>query len=295
MFEFAGQLKPSLIVPTIDRYFGKLNQAIGTENPTILAKNQENRVNLNESNRAKKKIKLRKTAPVHSHETNKANHVATNDTGYSKAVMIMKEFLKLGNPKASHIQNAPKALTAEAAKNQVANHWLPAIQVFFGSVETFLFHLSKAEEGKKALQQLVESGGVNDIVKINIERFLQPAIRDWRNRLQAAVDQKAVEVHKGTGLAEQSLHHLNVVLNLESKREASARVLANRPSSTRLPFVLRNAAEVIRQVVAVVQNHKGGWHIESWSAPVFVSEVVNYNINYKGETQLVRNSSFMCN
>jgi len=94
MFEFAGQLKPSLIVPTIDRYFGKLNQAIGTENPTILAKNQENRVNLNESNRAKKKIKLRKTAPVHSHETNKANHVATNDTEIStflgRDVMLIK-------------------------------------------------------------------------------------------------------------------------------------------------------------------------------------------------------------
>jgi len=214
--EFAGQIYPSLVVPTIERYWNKLHEKSGIENPNTVGRGLEGTITAS-GRPTKKKLMLPRNTPTTVHNETEVQDVS-NDRRYMQALVVMRDFLRTGNPKASHLKSIPKELTkADAVTTQVSNHWLPAINFYFGSVECFLFHLSKADAVKQALHHLVASGRVDDIVKTNVERFLQPALIGWRDRLQEALYKKGVEVQKGTQISAQSLQNLDTVLNKESK------------------------------------------------------------------------------
>jgi hypothetical protein len=292
MLSFGAKLRPDILVPTLERYYANLNGKLGssrkpiTELQRIKGKEEAGTLSVKESPQPKKRTKIRI----------QGNSLVTKDPRYNQAVQAMRDFLVQGNEKASFLRNAPAALRdREAINHQMAAYWLPTIKYYWGNISTFLFYFSKAEDGNQALQHLVESGAVDDVVKSQLDRFLAPAVANWRNRLQQEIDKKALPVYKGTQLSAHNVAYLNLVLNFETKKDAAARVLAKGVSSQPLPCVLREAPEVVQQVKAVVQSRKGGWQIHSWSDPEFVSAVINHkdNATTQSETQYTVAQQFL--
>jgi hypothetical protein len=185
MLEFAGQIYPSIVGPTIERYWNKLHEL----NPNIVGRGLGGTTTV-ASDRPTKKLRNTSTT-LHKEKENQCaippcavvqseTKDVITDPRSRQALVVMRDFLRSGNSKASHIKSIPKELTkADAVTTQVSNHWLPAINFYFGSVEYFLFHLSKAEVGKQALQRLLASG------KVVKNSLLKPEVltkKEWKHR-----------------------------------------------------------------------------------------------------------------
>jgi len=301
MLSFGAQLRNDILVSTVERYYANVNRKLAGATAEIpRTKGLKGTCLVEESVQAEKKQR-RSRREFGSITVDNIENIVAKDSRLEEGIEIMREFLRLGNPKASFLRKCPVALgTVDAGDNQVAEYWLPTISYFFGSIETFLFHFSRTTEGINALQRLIESGNVDDLIKEQMQRFMEPAIREWRNRLQDNTDAKAVAVYKGTHLATQSLHRLNTVLTLEAKTDAAVRFLAKGSSSSPLPLVLRDAPELIKQVTGVVRSHQGGWGVISWSDTDFVKQVINYSVEAQestatGEAQYTRAQQFLLN
>jgi hypothetical protein len=147
---FGVQLRPEIFVVTVERYYSNVNRNLAGATTEMKREIEGTRV-VEESVQPKKKRKSR--------FWQLGTPLVTMDSRYEEGIQIMRNFLRLGNAKASFLQRIPAALgTVEAIDNQVADYWLPTIRYFFGSVETFLFHFSRSDDGNQALQRLIESG-----------------------------------------------------------------------------------------------------------------------------------------
>lgn len=65
-------------------------------------------------------------------------------------------------------------------------------------MEYFCFLLARTSEGADSLYNIAKSGTLDEIVKDRLKVFLEPAIKKWRDKMQAAIDGKAVEIYKSS-------------------------------------------------------------------------------------------------
>lgn len=86
---------------------------------------------------------------------------------------------------ARNITTVPRELQLRAQKNQATKLWLPLLDYAFGSLDQFLHVFWQTSAGHEALQHLLASKEIDDIVINNIDRFIADYLRKicWQKRV----------------------------------------------------------------------------------------------------------------
>lgn len=121
-----------------------------------------------------------------------------NQQKYNQSIDAVRNFLSSTIVPNGTITKLPVHLkTAVARKNQTENYWLPALEHVYGSLEEFLFCLSRTESGKNALIELISSGNINDLLKTQINEQLQNhVVRKWRDTAQVKYNTTGSNIRK---------------------------------------------------------------------------------------------------
>lgn len=98
----------------------------------------------------------------------------------------MRGFLvATGNRAASRLRSLPVEMKEDkAVLNQLENHWVPMLILFFGSLERFLLLLPRFDKGRQALEAVIQSGSIDKLLQHNIEPLVSTAIQQFQRKSQ---------------------------------------------------------------------------------------------------------------
>jgi hypothetical protein len=196
----------------------------------------------------------------------------------SKLLERMKDFLSGAGKNINFLKKLPVELRKDGSViNQLTEYWLPTIIQYFGSLERFTYYFWKTEEGKEAISELMSSDDpqVERLLNNNIDTFVQPKIKEWRDKVQQVYDSHSVEVLKGLFQSESTYQQQRELLLMENTQRKEFG-LRRKPSSSKLPRYLKDAPDLHFLCLAVeqaVRKKGGGFLVGSWNGPNFISKV----------------------
>jgi hypothetical protein len=218
--------------------------------------------------RNKKKIK----------EKNMKEVLGREAQDYSQLLERMKSFLSGSGRSVNFLKKLPVELRKDGSVvNQLTEYWLPTLIQYFGTLERFTYYFWKTEGGKEAITALMSSDdpAIEQLLNNNIDAFVKPKIREWRDKVQEVYDSHSVEVLKGLFRSESSYQQERELLLLEKNQRAELG-LRKRPTSSKLPRYLKDAGDLYFLCLAVekaVKKRGGGFFIGSWNGPNFIDKV----------------------
>ena len=97
----------------------------------------------------------------------------------------MKAFLGTASPTASHLRNMPVEMKQNSSiLNQIAHYWIPAPELFFGSLDYFLSLLPKVDKGVEAFEKVIKASLLDSTLQGNIENLLLSAMQEYQKKSQ---------------------------------------------------------------------------------------------------------------
>ena len=206
----------------------------------------------------------------------------------------LKPLLGLVNEtSARNITALPREVQPRAQRTQAAKLWLPLLDYVFGSLENFLHAFWQTPAGHKALGQLLASKKVDDLVILNVERFVEKYVQQYRKDCEHALALNSTKVAKGLPHSDATLHTEKMVLYYES-RDAAEQSMKNRKEKCRtslskdeeetlfkklIPKSLRTKeAKIISKLQSYIVEHVnssgGGWNV-TWNKMSWIQEILN--------------------
>lgn len=202
-------------------------------------------------------------------------------------------FSLISDSSARNITTVPRELQPRAQKNQAAKLWLPLLQRAFGSLENFLQVFWQTSAGHEALDHLLASKQVDDLVMKNIDRFVEAYVRQYKKECEAILAENSTKAAKGLPHSNSTCQKEKMALYHETKSEATVSMEAKMQKrralllqdqdkffAKLLPKGLRRAPQLQSLIVSAVLSSGGGWTL-NWRETDWVEAILNrYSANF---------------
>lgn len=198
----------------------------------------------------------------------------SSEKRYMSSLDKVKQFLSISSTSQRLIKKLPMDLQPSAISKQLDNHWIPALEMCFGSLESFIFHLSKTKAGKIGLENLLQSGTIDKGLEEAITDEMKTVIiRDWRDDVQQQYNKVGIQVLKGGQTSKAAYKQIRLTTVLESKTDAKERVSEEKSDYVWniIPKALSDISKLTEKLTKTVEESGGGWAIENWSSPTWIN------------------------